>query len=136
MWNFANSNRGHGPAKTMCAVRRHRRRNQPRLEALELRTLLSVSPTGISFSTTEGILFNDAVATFSATDNGPFTATVEWGDGTSSSLAPATALSPSAAVTCMPTKVQIRSPSRWSTTRRAPRLLPPRERPRLAKVTR
>ncbi|HEV3340247.1 MAG TPA: DUF4214 domain-containing protein [Pirellulales bacterium] len=62
---------------------KRRRRNYPaKLESLERRELLSVSPTGTTFAPTEGAVFAGTVATFTATDAGPFTASIKWGDGT------------------------------------------------------
>jgi hypothetical protein len=65
-------------------LRRRPRDYQAKLESLERRELLSVSPTGTTIAPTEGAAFSGAVATFTATDAGPFTATIDWGDGTTS----------------------------------------------------
>jgi N-acetylneuraminic acid mutarotase len=62
-----------------------RRRRRPLLEALEDRCLLTITPTGKSFSMTEGLSATPIVATF-VDDNTSATlqATVHWGDGSSS----------------------------------------------------
>ena len=60
---------------------RRRRKHQPRLESLEPRTLLSVNPTGETIAPTEVFDFTTTVAEFTASDAGPFTATIDWGDG-------------------------------------------------------
>ncbi|HWB13519.1 MAG TPA: DUF4214 domain-containing protein [Pirellulales bacterium] len=61
---------------------RCRRNYQAKLESLERRELLSVNPTGTTIAPAEGTAFTGTVATFTATDAGPFTATIDWGDGT------------------------------------------------------
>ncbi|HEV3342296.1 MAG TPA: DUF4214 domain-containing protein [Pirellulales bacterium] len=55
------------------------------LERLEDRALLSITPTGATITAVEGASVTTAVATFTSTDAGPFTAKITgWGDGTSS----------------------------------------------------
>src|SRR5689334_12085487 len=61
---------------------RRRRKYQPLLQTLETRSLLSISPAGVTIMPTEQFDFTGAVATFTATDAGPFDATIDWGDGT------------------------------------------------------
>ncbi|HVX16023.1 MAG TPA: DUF4214 domain-containing protein [Pirellulales bacterium] len=68
---------------TSRAARRRRRKYQPRVQNLERRELLSVTPTGLTIAPVETESFTGTVATFTATDAGPFSATVDWGDGTS-----------------------------------------------------
>ena len=67
------------PKSNRAARRRHR---ATKLENLERRELLSVTPTGATIAPTEGAAFTGTVATFTASDAGPFTATIQWGDGT------------------------------------------------------
>ncbi|HEV3025527.1 MAG TPA: hypothetical protein VGX76_23810, partial [Pirellulales bacterium] len=55
---------------------------QPKLESLETRTLLSVTPTAATIAPTESAAFAGTVATFTANDAGPFSASIDWGDGT------------------------------------------------------
>jgi hypothetical protein len=60
-----------------------RRRPTPRVEALDDRCVPAfVGPQLAQFSPTEGQPFSGTVATFQATDTGPFTAQIDWGDGT------------------------------------------------------
>src|SRR6478672_1029460 len=56
-----------------------------KVEALEARCLLAVtSTTPVPVTVIEGQAFNGAVMDFTANDAGPFTATIVWGDLTSS----------------------------------------------------
>jgi hypothetical protein len=71
--------------KPVSSNRRSRRRGrklQPKLQSLESRTLLSITPTAVTIAPTESAAFTGAVATFTATDAGPFSATIDWGDST------------------------------------------------------
>jgi hypothetical protein len=69
-------------SSTTRATRRRRRKYQPRVENMERRELLSVTPTGVTFAPVESQSFTETVATFTATDAGPFSASIDWGDGT------------------------------------------------------
>ncbi|HEV7223314.1 MAG TPA: hypothetical protein VGN42_11480, partial [Pirellulales bacterium] len=40
-----------------------------------------MAPSGVNLTPAEGLAFSGAVATFAATDVGPFNATIDWGDG-------------------------------------------------------
>jgi hypothetical protein len=63
-----------------------RRRVVPRLESLEDRIVPSIpSVTGMTIAPTEGIAFSGAVATFTSPDAGSFSASINWGDGTTTS---------------------------------------------------
>jgi hypothetical protein len=63
-----------------------RRKPPPGLERLESRWLPSFSSVaGATVPATEGAGFSATVATFSSPDSGPFTATIDWGDSSSSS---------------------------------------------------
>ena len=61
---------------------RRRQRRSSRFQSLEARSLLSVTPVGLTLTPTEGSAFTTTVATFTTTDEGPFTASIDWGDGT------------------------------------------------------
>lgn len=63
-------------------ARRRQRRRLSRLQSLEARSLLSVTPIGVTLTPTEGAAFTTTVATFTTTDEGPFSASIAWGDGT------------------------------------------------------
>lgn len=63
-------------------ARRQRRKFQPKIQSLEQRSLLSVTPAPVTIAPVETQAFTGTVATFTATDAGPFSATVDWGDGT------------------------------------------------------
>ncbi|HEV3343343.1 MAG TPA: DUF4214 domain-containing protein [Pirellulales bacterium] len=69
-------------SSTTRAARRRLRKYQPRVQNLERRELLSVTPTGATIAHVEAQSFTATVATFTATDAGPFTASINWGDGT------------------------------------------------------
>lgn len=57
------------------------------IERLENRALLSITTeTGATVEAVEGTAFSGPVATFSSPDNGPFTAAINWGDGTTTSV--------------------------------------------------
>ncbi|HJT33292.1 MAG TPA: DUF4214 domain-containing protein [Pirellulales bacterium] len=64
------------------AIRRRHRKLRSGLQSLEPRTLLSVTPTGATIAPIETQAFTGTVATFTADDAGPFSATIDWGDGT------------------------------------------------------
>ena len=60
-----------------------------RMEGLEARCLMSVTPAPVTFVATEGAKFNGSVAAFTSNDVGQptahqFISSVDWGDGTSS----------------------------------------------------
>src|SRR4051812_27985993 len=60
-----------------------RRRMAAAIEAVESRVLLAVtSTTRVPVSVIEGTVFNGEVMDFTANDAGPFSATINWGDGT------------------------------------------------------
>ena len=68
--------------------RRRRDRVAPLAEALEDRRLMTVSITPLTFNPTEGSAFSGNVATFTSNDPpvqdvANYTATIDWGDGTS-----------------------------------------------------
>lgn len=63
-------------------ARRRRGKFQPTVQTLEPRALLSVSPSGVAVTPQEGTAFTGTAATFTATDTGPFSASINWGDGT------------------------------------------------------
>jgi hypothetical protein len=69
-------------ADTSRVARRRRRKYQPKLQTLEPRSLLSVTPVGVTIAPTEATAFTGTVASFTATDAGPFSASINWGDGT------------------------------------------------------
>lgn len=57
------------------------------LERLEDRSLLSItSETGAAIVQVENVEFSGPVATFTSADNGPFTAAIHWGDGTTTNV--------------------------------------------------
>ncbi|HWB14604.1 MAG TPA: DUF4214 domain-containing protein [Pirellulales bacterium] len=64
------------------AARPRRAKYQPRLQSLEPRSMLSVTPTGVTITPVETQSFTGRVATFTANDAGPFSASIDWGDGT------------------------------------------------------
>src|SRR5262245_15696845 len=71
-----------GPSSFSCS-RRFKRRYD--LELLEVRCLLAItSTTPIPISATETQSFSGNVMSFTANDAGPFTATIDWGDLTTS----------------------------------------------------
>jgi PKD repeat protein len=73
--------------KTNTASNRRRLALQPRFESLEMRALLSITAaTGETITPAEGAAFSGAVATFTSPDNGPFTATIDWGDGATTTV--------------------------------------------------
>ena len=55
-----------------------------------------VTPTGVNISPIETESFTGTVATFTSPDAGPFTATIDWGDGTSASTGTVTSTGPGA----------------------------------------
>ena len=67
------------------SARRRCRKRSPRLQSLEPRTLLSVTPAGATITPAETSAFTGVVASFTANDAGPFTASINWGDGTTTS---------------------------------------------------
>ncbi|OYV85888.1 MAG: hypothetical protein B7Z73_12710, partial [Planctomycetia bacterium 21-64-5] len=61
-----------------------RRPRPPRsMERLEMRSLMSVTPSGVAIAATEAAAFSGEVATFTSVDPASdFSATIDWGDGT------------------------------------------------------
>jgi hypothetical protein len=66
-----------------------KRTKPPRLvERLEIRSLMSVSPSGVTINATEAASFTGTVATFTSNDSpqaaSDYSATIKWGDGATS----------------------------------------------------
>ncbi|HXT58534.1 MAG TPA: hypothetical protein VN699_07860, partial [Pirellulales bacterium] len=79
-----NWRKGLNSSFTNRAVRRRTQKRAARVQILEARSLLSVTPVGATIAPIETLAFTGTVATFTATDAGPFTATIDWGDGSTS----------------------------------------------------
>ncbi|HJT30798.1 MAG TPA: hypothetical protein VJ783_01940, partial [Pirellulales bacterium] len=88
-----NSKRKKNARKKMVAKRRWPT-FQPRFESLEMRALLSITTaTGLPIAPVEGTAFTGEVATFTSPDSGPFTADIDWGDGTTTSVSSGSGIS-------------------------------------------
>ena len=73
------------------AAHGRRRTLRPSLEGLESRTLLSITPAAVTITPAETVAFSGTVATFTASDTGPFAATINWGDGSGTTTGTVTA---------------------------------------------